>query len=79
MIAVCRQIGDKWQSKTLFLAIFYPRLSIVKIMFDCRLSGVDRVLSREINFNAMIYASIRYKIIVAFLSFIEHFERILVQ
>ena len=30
----------KWQSKTLFLAIFDPRLSIVKSFFDCRLPGV---------------------------------------
>ena len=30
LIANCRQTGDKWQSKTLFLAIFDPRWSIVK-------------------------------------------------
>ena len=30
----------KWQLKTLFLAIFNTRLSIVKSVFDCRLSGV---------------------------------------
>ena len=29
-IAFCRPTGDKWQSKTLFLAIFDPRSSIVK-------------------------------------------------
>ena len=29
-IAICRQTGDKWQSKTLFLAIFGPLLAIVK-------------------------------------------------
>ena len=23
LIAICRHIGDKWQSKTLFLSIFY--------------------------------------------------------
>ena len=39
-IAICRPIGDKWQSKTLFLAIFDPRSSIVKSVFDCRLPGV---------------------------------------
>ena len=33
LIAICRPIGDKWQSKTLFLAI-------VKSVFYCRLSGV---------------------------------------
>ena len=34
---------DKWQSKTLFLAIFDPRSSIVKVVFDCHLSGVTQV------------------------------------
>ena len=29
LIAICRQCGDKWQSKTLFLMIFYQRSSIV--------------------------------------------------
>ena len=29
LIAICRPIGDKWQLKTLFLAIFDPRSSIV--------------------------------------------------
>ena len=28
-IVICRPTGDKWQSKTLFLAIFDPRSSIV--------------------------------------------------
>ena len=28
-IAICRPTGDNWQSKTLFLAIFDPRFSIV--------------------------------------------------
>ena len=28
-IAICRQCGDKWQSKTLFLSIFDLRSSIV--------------------------------------------------
>ena len=39
-IAICRPIGDKWQSKILFLAIFDPRSSIVKSVIDCRLPGV---------------------------------------
>ena len=30
----------QWQSKTLFLSIFDPRLSIVKSVFDCRLPCV---------------------------------------
>ena len=34
LIAIC---GGKWQSKTLFLAIFDQRLSIVKSIFDCHL------------------------------------------
>ena len=39
-IAICRQCGDKWQSKTLFLTIFDLRSSIVLAFFDCRLPGV---------------------------------------
>ena len=41
LIAIC---GDKWQSKTLFLAIFYPSSSIVKSVFDCHLSSVILVV-----------------------------------
>ena len=37
LIAICRRTGDKWQSKTLFLAIFDPCLSSA---FDCCLSDV---------------------------------------
>ena len=42
LIAICRPTGDKWQSKTLFLAIFGPRSLIVNVkrVFDCRLPGV---------------------------------------
>ena len=29
LIAICRQSGDKWQSKTLFLTIFYLRSWLV--------------------------------------------------
>ena len=32
--------ADKWQLKTLLLAIFYPCLPIVNSVFDFRLSGV---------------------------------------
>ena len=39
-IAICRPTGDKWQSKILFLAIFDPRSSIVRSVFDNRLFGV---------------------------------------
>ena len=55
-IAICRPTGDNWQSKTLFLAIcdklqsktlflaiFDPRSSIVKSVFDCRISCVHRI------------------------------------
>ena len=34
--------GDKLQSKILFLAIYDPRSSIVKSVFDCRLSVCER-------------------------------------
>ena len=40
-IAICRQSGDKWQPKTLFLTNFDLRSSINKSIFDCRLSGCD--------------------------------------
>ena len=34
LIGICSLTGDKWQSKTLFLAIFDLRLSIVKSIFN---------------------------------------------
>ena len=40
LIAICHQTGNKWELKTLFLAICDPRSSIVQSVFDCRLSGV---------------------------------------
>ena len=40
LIANCRLIGEKWQWKTLVLAIFYPHLSIVKSVFDFQIYGV---------------------------------------
>ena len=40
IVAICSQTGDKWQLITMFLAIFDPRSSIVKSVFDCHLSGV---------------------------------------
>ena len=42
LIVICRQSGDKWQSKTLFLTIFFLYLLIVISInvFDCPLSGV---------------------------------------
>ena len=43
LIAICRPTGNKWQSKTLFLAIFDPRSMIDKSVFDGRLSGVVMV------------------------------------
>ena len=39
-IAICSHTVDKWQSKALLLSIFNPCLSIVEIVFDCRLPGV---------------------------------------
>ena len=44
-IAICPPTGDKWQSKTLFLAIFYLYSSIVKSVLDCRLSGMFSALA----------------------------------
>ena len=43
LIAICRLIGDKWQSKaffqTNFLSIFVDSINF----FDCHLSGVNPV------------------------------------
>ena len=39
------ETGDKWQSKTLLLEIFESRSSIVKSVFDCRLSVVRNTLT----------------------------------
>ena len=39
-IAICRQLGDKWQSKTLILTIFdLSSFGSINI-FDCRLPDV---------------------------------------
>ena len=40
LIAICSLTGNKWQSKTLFLAILDPHSSIVKSVLDCCLHGV---------------------------------------
>ena len=42
-IAICHPTGDKWQLKTLFIAIFDLHSSIVKSVFDYRLSGVGLI------------------------------------
>ena len=39
-IAICRPIGDKCQSETLFLSIFLSTFVDSINVFDCRLSGV---------------------------------------
>ena len=47
-IAICRQLGDKWQSKNVFnyfRSSFVDRINV----FDCRLSGVISVMKEEIN------------------------------
>ena len=38
--AIYRLTGENLQLKILFLPIFDPRSSIVKSVYDCRLSGV---------------------------------------
>ena len=42
LIAICRQLGDKWQSKAQFLTIFITFVNIINI-FDCRPSVVYTV------------------------------------
>ena len=51
LIAICRLTGDKWQSKTLILAIFGPCSSFVKSVFDCPLSGVIYESDKRISYN----------------------------
>ena len=40
LISICRPSGNKWQAKTLFLAIFDPHSANVKTIFDCRIPSV---------------------------------------
>ena len=42
LIAICRQGGDKWQSKTLFLSIFEPFSSFVDYVIDLCLPDVPQ-------------------------------------
>ena len=42
--AITQPTGDKWQSKTLFLAIFDPHSSIVRSLVNCCQSGVETKL-----------------------------------
>ena len=44
LIAICRLTGNKWQSKTLFLAVFDPRSLTVKSVFNCHVSGVKLII-----------------------------------
>ena len=70
-IAICRSTGDKWLSKTLFLASFDPRSSIVKSVCDCRLSGVVTVtlyrtvkcILKKFIFNKWLAQSLKYCIL----------------
>ena len=48
LIAIFRLTGDKWQSKTLFLAIFDLCTSIVKRVFVCRLPGVGIMGTKQV-------------------------------
>ena len=70
-IGICRPTGDKWQSKTLFLASFDPCSSIVKSVCDCRLSGVVTVtlyrtvkcILKKFIFNKWLAQSLKYCIL----------------
>ena len=48
LIVICRLTGDKWQSKTLFLAIFDLCLLIVKSIFVCRLPSVGIMGTKQV-------------------------------
>ena len=58
-IAICRPTGDTWQSKTLFIySYFDPRSSIVKSVFDCRLSFVIRLGLENVNTEARLLSHV---------------------
>ena len=64
LIAICCQTGNKCQSKTLFLMIFDPRLSVVKSVFDCCLSGVntrEHLIDKQLTLKAPITTAADYK------------------
>ena len=58
LIAICRPTGDKWQLKTLILAVFDLHYSIVKSVFDCRLPGVI------IHFGGLLLKAIHAELLV---------------
>ena len=56
---------------TLFLAIFDPRSSIVKSVFDCRLSGVkQKKINRQMAIENIVSSDLWY----AFITCSEHFR-----
>ena len=57
--------GDKWHSKTLFLATHDQCLSIVKSIFDCRLSGVWK-RDLDLGKNCIQNFHLRYMYIIVF-------------
>ena len=65
LMGICRQSGDKWQSKTLFQAFFDPHSSIVKSVFNCRLSDV--ILEKH--FQNKISASLHSVMLLAIFNF----------
>ena len=46
-IDICRQTDDEWQSKTLCRALFDPRSSIVKGVFDRRRCGTVSLVNED--------------------------------
>ena len=78
LIAIYRPNGDKWQSKTLFLAIFYPGSSIVESVLDCHLScedmesnsiiGCDRQVSSPVCQTGVVHVLLHVQVTLDILS-----------
>ena len=59
--AFCRLTGDKWQSKTLFLAVFHLGSLIFNRVLDCPLSGVCYSMPKLSYFNNQRFRHLGYK------------------
>ena len=54
LIAICRQTGDKWQSKTLFVAIFDPHALIVNSVFQLPATQCEQQMTKQMTLASKI-------------------------
>ena len=60
-IAICRPTSDKWKSKTLFLAIFDPRSSIVRAFSIAAYPVSSRILKQRSSFQYLTLQARGYR------------------